>query len=381
MQVGRYRQQQTVAAALAAAAYANPYGATQRAFQIGKAIYKAMPSTKRKSAPKANRSKKRTKRTSKAPGGAGKLRQRKPYSRRVAYRKARKCRTMGRRKLSRKVCRLETRVKNLTFAENASLGTFTHRIIKPMTSAITDAKSQNYGVTSVFGHDMNMFNDSIQHLKYYDPSTPGTLTIADGKTGTYDRRFLFKSVYVSITCRNNYQSDCLLKVYLLTPKQSSSIAPLTAWQSGVTANGDTSIISYLQIGQYPNDYSDFKDVWTAKLHCKATLSAGQSMTCSHGFKNVEYDPTAFTTHTAQYQSKYKNFMFLVVVEGTMGHTTTATGHLRAGVDITRNTTRVVQYDAGVNISFQKVENDLGDMTTAAVQSLKPVADNIPYSAT
>lgn len=381
MQVGRHRVHPGVVAGLAAAASSNPFGAARAAYNVGKEIYKAMPSTKRKPSSYRSRTRKRVKKTTKAPGGAGSLRQRKPYSRRVAFRRSRRCSTMGRRKLSRKVCSLEKRVRGLTFSENASLGTFTHRIIKPLASAITDAKSQNYGVTSIFGHDMNMFNDSIQHLKYYDPSTPGTLTIADGKTGTYDRRFLFKSVHVSITCRNNYQSDCLLKVYLLTPKQSSSIAPLTAWQSGVTANGDTSLTSYLQIGQYPNDYSDFKDVWNAKLHCKATLSAGQSMTCSHGFKDVEYDPTAFASHSAQYQSKYKNFMFLVVVQGTTGHTSTATGILQAGVDITRYTTRVIQYDAGVNHSYQKVENDLGDMTTGSVQSLKPTADNIPYSST
>lgn len=391
MQVGNYRRQQTVGAALLAAAQGNPYGAARTAYQIGKSIYKAMPS-KRKSAPKANRSRKRTKKTSKAPGGAGSLRQRKPYSRRVSFRKARKCRTMGRRKLSRKVCHLEKRVQNLTFAENASLGTFTHRKIRPGgyshgTGATnygitTGGDGKTYGVSLVEGLVMDDFNDSVQYLKYYNPATPGTLTVADGKTGTYDRRYLFKSVYASIECRNNYQIDCKLKVYLLTPKQSSSVNPVTAWANGITANGDASITSYLQIGQYPNDYSDFKDVWKAKLHCKATLAPGQTMTCSHGVKNIEYDPAAYAQHTAAFQSKYKNFLFLIVVEGTVGHetATVTTGLARAGVDARVNVTRVVQYDAGVNISFQKVENGLQD-ATGAVQSHQPIPDNITFSST
>lgn len=381
MQVGRHRVHPGVVAGLAAAASSNPFGAARAAYNVGKEIYKAMPSTKRKPSSYKSRSRKRTKKTSKAPGGAGSLRQRRPYSRRVAFRKARKCRTLGRRKLSRKVCHLEKRVKNLTFAENASLGTFTHRLISGATKCITSTDGKQYGVAAIEGLYMPNFNESVQYLKYYNPATPGTLTVADGKTGTYDRRFLFKNIYASLTLRNNYQTDCKIKVYLCTPKQSSSIDLQVAWQNGVDANGDSSITSYLQTGQFPNDYSDFKDVWTAKLHCKAALAPGQTMKCSHGVKDIEYDPTAYATHTASFQSKYKNFFFLLLVEGTLGHNATNSGVQQAGVDWHLTRTRVVQYDAGVNISFQKVDNDLVSITTGGVQSHQPIPDNVPYSST
>lgn len=382
MQVGAARaHQQGIVAGLAAAAQGNPFGAARAAYTVGKQIYNAMPSSKRKKAP-SSRSRKRVRKTTKAPGGGGSLRQRKPYSRRVAYRKSRKCRTMGRRKLSKKVCHLESAIKGLKFSENASLGTFIHRNMGVHGPVLCNAASTRYGVAVVEGLVMADFNDSIQYLKYYDPATPGTLTVADGKTGTYDRRFLFKSAHCSIQARNNYQTDIKLKVYLCTPKQSSTIGVTTAWQNGVTANQDTSFTSYLDYGQYPNDYSDFKDTWTAKLHCKATLTPGQTMTCSHGVKNIEYDPTAFASHNAAYQSKYKNFKFLVVVEGTLGHNSTAAnGLIRGGVDLLSNRVRIVNYDAGVNVKFIKVENGTADQTTGAVQSAKPVADNIGYSQT
>ena len=381
MQVGNYRRQQTVGAAFLAAAQGNPFGAARTAYQVGKSLYRAMPKRKGPSQASNKSRKRRTKKTSKAPGGAGSLRQRKPYSRKVAYRKARKCRTMGRRKLSKKVCRMEASIKSLKFAENASLGTFTHRKIENQGSVTTLATGQDQGTLALFGHVMSDFNESIQYLQYYDPSTPGTLIVADGKTGTYDRRFLFKSVFCSVVLRNNYQTDCNVRVYLCTPKQSSSIAPLTAWRNGIAANPDTTITSDRTLGQYPNDYSDFKDVWTAKLHCKASLSAGQTMTCSHGIKDVEFDPTAFATHTASFQQKYKNFAFIIVVNGTVAHTATTTGLAQCGVDVMLKTTRVIQYDAGVNISFQRVDNTLGDQTTGSVQSLKPTADNLPFSST
>ena len=269
---------------------------------------------------------------------------------------------MGRRKLSKKVCRMEASIRNLKFAENASLGTFTHRKIEGQGSVITAADGKSQGTLALYGHVMSDFNESIQYLQYYNPATPGTLTTADGKTGTFDRRFLFKSIYSAITLRNNYQTDVKVKVYLCYPKQSSSIAPLAAWQNGIDANPDSSITATTSLGQYPNDYSDFKDVWSAKLHCKASLSAGQSIICSHSVKDIEYDPTAYASHTATFQSKYKNFVFVVVIEGTMSHTATTTGLARCGVDAIQHTTRVIQYDAGVNVTFQRVDNSLGDQT-------------------
>ncbi len=376
MQVGRVRRG-SIVAALGAAAYNNPYGAATRAYQVGKRIYDSMP--KRKSAskkPKMPKRKRTKKPTRKAAGGAGSLRQ----GRRRRYPARGKCRTLGRRKLNKKVCRNAHAIKRLTYSENASLGTFTHRKIEDF-GTITAAATGAQGVSAVYGHVMDDFNESVAYLQYYDPATPGTLVTADGKTGTFDRRFLFKSVYCSLVIRNNYQTDCHIKVYLITPKGASSIAPLTAWGNGITANPDSTITATTTIGQYPNDYSDFKDVWTAKLHCKAALSAGQTMTCSHGFRNVEYDPTAYASHSASFQQKYKNFGFIIIVTGTIAHTATTTGFAAAGVDAIMRTTRVITYDAGANISFHRMDNSLGDQTTASVQSTKPVADNIPYSTT
>lgn len=323
---------------------------------------------------------KRGRLTRKAPGGAGSYRQSTYRKRRKVYRKKAKARRVkGPRKLTQTVNRLSKQVKNLQYAENASLGDFTHRHLYT-TSSITSVDGKSYGVAYTDGLSMAHMASTAALLKYYNPATPGTLTTANFETGTYDRRLLFKSCYSAMECRNNYQTDVKIKVYLCFPKQSSSISPTTAWQNGINANGDASLTDYKQIGQYPNDYSDFKDVWSAKLHCQATLSPGQTMTCSHSSKNIEFDPTAYDQHTASYQSKYKNFSWMIVTEGTIGHVGTTIGLGQAGVDIKMMRIRRVQYDAGVNLKYSYVQNDLGTSTTSTVQSHQPVSDNIAYSA-
>ncbi len=380
MQVGGYLPQRGLATALGAAAYGNPAATLRAAYQVGKYAYKEykkMPKRKTTRTSKPRKNKKRQ-RTTKAPGAAGSLRQR----RGKLYRKRRKCRTMSRRKLSTKVCKLSHSIRPLYRLANASTGTFVHRKIDALGPCLTGTDGKTCGVTLGIGLDMKQFGDTGQYLKYYNPATPQTLTVASVESGTFDRRFLFTSIYSGVECTNNYQSNCKLKVYLCIPKQSGSLSPLTAWADGVDSNGDTSITDYKQIGQYPNDYSDTRDLWTIKLKCKASLAPGQSMSCHHAVKNVEYDPTAYTEHTALYQSKYKNFMWMFVVEGTTAHTpatpATAIGLQPAGVDIKRVQKRTVKYDAGVNIKFIKVENSLAT-GAASVASHQPIPDNVTFA--
>lgn len=331
-----------------------------------------------------SRYRKRGRYQTKAPGGAGSYRQGSYKKRRkAAYKKAKARRPKSRYKLTRTVNRLSKQVKNLQYAENASLGTFIHRVLFSV-GAITSVDGKQYGVYELAGLRMAEFKDSVQYLKYYNPATPGTLTTADFETGTYDRRVLFKSVYFGMTARNNYQTDCLVRVYLCTPVQSSSIDVEAAWDDGVTANSDSTVTSRLQVGQFPTDYADFKNLWKAKLHCKATLSPGQSLSCSHSVKNIEFDPTALDNHAASYQSKYKNFQFLVVVEGVISHdsvTTSTRGLAQAGVDVHAKRVSTIQYDAGVNIKFARLDNNNGTMLSTAVQSHQPVPDNVGYSTT
>lgn len=295
--------------------------------------------------------------------------------------KNRKCANMKGKKLRKEVCKIANAVKDLRLAENASLGNFTHKTLFA-NPALTSAAGNNYGVFTGIALDMSIFQESCQYLKYYNPSTPGTLTVADFETGTFDRRVLFKSVYFSMTARNNYQTDAKVRIYLCTPKQSSSISPTTAWQNGIDSNGDASLTSYLQVGQFPMEYTDFRDTWTAKLHASATLAPGQSLSASHSVQNVEFDPSAYDQHTALYQAKYKNFLLMAVVEGTVAHDSAVAGEqglCQAGVDIAMTRVSKVQYDAGINTKFIKVSNNYDTFTNGAVQSHQPTPDNIGYS--
>lgn len=299
--------------------------------------------------------------------------------RKIQERRRAKCRKMKGYALKNKVCSLENQIKDLKLTENASLGTFTHKVLYSE-HFTTSANGKQYGVVTGVGFDMPRFADTVQYLKYYNPATPGTLTTADFESGTFDRRILFKSLYFGGTFRNNYQTDVKLRVYLVKPKQSSSISPTTAWQNGIDSNGDASLTTYLQIGQYPSEFSDFKDTWSSKMLSNTVLSPGQSVKVSHTENNVEFDPSAYDQHNATYQSKYKNFHILAFVEGTLGHDASLStdGLCRGGCDVVWLRKAVVQYAAGVNIEFIKVENNMDDMTTP-VQSHQPTPDNIAYS--
>lgn len=326
---------------------------------------------------KAYRRPAKRKKMSKAPGGAGTLRTRKPISKRRWLARKRKCRPMRAKKLTKKVCRIEKSIRELKLAENASLGTF---VLKTWyTSALKPAQAAQANYVAI-GCDMGRFTDACQYLKYYNPATPGTLTTANFETGTYSRTVLFKSMYFSMEMRNNYQTDCKIRIYLCTPKGDHSISPSAAWTNGVTAASTATGAN--ELGQYPTEYEEFNALWAAKVHCKATLSPGQSVTCSHTVRNVEFDPVVFDSKSDTYQRKYKNFMFLAVAEGTLAHDTAAVaeqGIAPAGLDILMKRVTTVQYDAGVNIKYFRIENNTDTFTNGAVQSHQPLPDNVGYS--
>lgn len=280
------------------------------------------------------------------------------------------------KKLVQKVCTMENQIKSLKMSENASLGQCTYRLLDSSRrlSNVNEQESSFFSPNSI-----NNIETAIQNLKYFDPSAPGTLVTAAFGSGTYQRNVLLKSISQSLEIRNNYQSDCKLKVYLCTCKDDTSISPLNAWQSAYGDGGNAT--NENQLNQYPTDYDLVNDLWKLKVVINTALSPGQSVTCSHSVKNIEYDPATTDTHPDSYQKEYKAFGFLVVLHGTVSHDTAVSeqGIAQAGVDIIRKSTTVVSYDAGINIKYVQLDEDLDTFTNGAVQSHQPIPDNIGYS--
>jgi len=280
-------------------------------------------------------------------------------------------------KAGKEIHQIKKAIKELKYSENASLGKLTYRK-HDVYRALSTQNSQQVFIAN--GSTLTLMESALANLKFFNPSNPGTLITANGATGTYQRKYLFKSMTSKMVLRNNYQTDCSFKVYLCTPKDDTNQSPSDAWTAGIADNGNIAAISTLN--QYPSDTDIFKDLWHTKVKGSYDLSPGQSVSISHSVGNVEYDPATADTHSLEYQKDFKNFVWMVVLTGTLSHDSSLDeqGISPAGLDIERKNTYVVSYDAGVNISFIYLDQSLDTPTNGFVQSHQPVPDNVSYSA-
>lgn len=274
--------------------------------------------------------------------------------------------------------RIKSDIKSLKQSEHASLGQLTQRnLYSARLLCINNA--QNI-LTASNPLTATGIENVLANMKFFDPANPSVLVTGSGAVGTYQRNVLLKTVSSKMLLRNNYQTDVDVKVYLAKVKDDTNLTVTTAWTNSVTDGSN--LTAATQLGQYPTDYNQVKDLYSLSVLCKASLSPGQSITCSHSEKDIEYDSATVDSHNLEYQREYKSFQFLVVITGALGHDTSINqqAHLQAGVDIEVKDTFVVKYNAGVNISYTHVVNNMDTaFTNAGVQSHQPIPDNIGYS--
>lgn len=223
---------------------------------------------------------------------------------------------------------------------------------------------------------------SVANLRYYDPSAPATLTTANASTGSYSRQVHFKNIYSRMDVMNNYQIPCKVKIYLVKPKGDTTILPLTYYENGITdqvisgGNRETA-------GIFLTDIDVFNEQYSAKVMKDVILQPGASISVSHSSGSFDYDPSLFDSHTLYYQTKFKNFHWIIRIEGLIGHDTTVStevGILQAGVDVNHYEKYEIVYDAGVNLNDIYVsDNRDTSFTNGGVVSNKPIADNQSYS--
>lgn len=297
--------------------------------------------------------------------------------RRRPKRKSKKRLVKG-KKLNRELNKMSNAIKDLKLTNDATIGTMVYR--RSNSQNITCAKNEQASLSrNVFR--LNQMQGALSNLKFFNPSTPGTLTTADLASATFQQNILFKNVSSKINIRNNYISDCEVKVYLCTVKDDTNSDPKVAWQAGIADGGNAADEN--ELNQYPSDYSLVTSLWNLKRMVKCTLSPGQTISASHNVNDIEYDPSVFDSHALDYQKEYKSFTWLVVIQGTNVHDTTdptSVGKSQCGVDIDTLESWTIQYSAGVNINYIHLANNY-DTVASPVQSHQPIPDNINYSTT
>ncbi len=269
---------------------------------------------------------------------------------------------------------LNSKVNKLIQKVKAGEATHTHRFQQAVELQVGTVNQAKY--IDLAGMKTSSVEDALATLRYYDPSNPATLVTADGDTGTYSRQFYIDNASTGIQVKNNYQIGADVRIYSCTPREDTSIDPDSAFQSGMTDQGNPSIVS-TQL--FPNDSEQFRKLWKIEKVTSKILQPGQSLFASHSIKPFSYDPSNVDTHNLSFQKQYGGQAWLVRLHGVLGHATTGStfGLCVAGVDIIYKRKLRITYDAGTSLEDYSVsELTMGACT---VESQKPLADNIAYS--
>jgi len=258
---------------------------------------------------------------------------------------------------------------------NAGMGhlTFRQRSTGRVLAAVNQQTLLNIGAVH-----LNFIESVLAQLRYYNPSSPATLVTADGTTGSYSKNFLFKSIVIKLTIRNNYQAPALVRTYTCLPKGDTNVDPATAFTAGLADVGNPT--SSLQI-VYLTDSPQFKDLWKSVKSTKNLLMPGDEIDVYYKCPQFNYDPSYADSNTDTYQSVFKSVALLIRVDGILGHDTSVDeqGFLQAGIDYSMDRVATVDYQAGADIDFIYCTDGSDSFTNGGVVSQKPVADNLPYS--
>lgn len=220
------------------------------------------------------------------------------------------------------------------------------------------------------------------NLRYYDPAVPGTLVTANASTGTFARDVFFKDFYFKLLLRNNYQVPCRVKVYLCKVKNDTNELPTATYTAAITDQVINAGVDETDYTIHLTDIERVKEVWNVDCLVDKVLEPGHEAVATHSTGAFNFDPSHADSYTNAYQQTFKGSVFVIRVEGILGHDTAAAEYtlLPAGVDILLTKKATIQYDAGVDLDDIYISDTLAQsFTNGGVCSLKPVADNIAYS--
>lgn len=272
------------------------------------------------------------------------------------------------KKRSRKTS-MKKQIRDLQRDVNQDLATHTHK--KSFIQFITcNENSAGYGTLE--GWNINSLETALGNFRYYNPAIPGTLTTADGSTGTYSRKFHFTSLYSKVELRSASRVPVKVSAYLLTPKQDTGIEPHTAMTGGLTDQANPSNTSILI---NPSDSEEFNSLWSIRMCKKFVLGPEGTRTLKWSSRDVTYDPSKTDAHNLKYQKQFKNCVWYFRIQGTTSYDLTqASGQVGTNygaVAIHGYTKLVCKYDAGTSLNDITVDTSgLSTFTNYATQFMR-----------
>lgn len=209
---------------------------------------------------------------------------------------------------------------------------------------------------------------ALAEMRFFNPAAPATFIQASIATGTNYKQSLVQYFTKFVAC-NNYAIPCKIRVYLVIPKKDTSLPPELAITNGFLDIGGISNTDPLS---YPTDSILFKDLWKIEKSVSKVLQPGECIKMTHSSKNFEYDPSFVDAHGLIFQAKLGAHVYLVKLEGVVGHDTVITTEhatSQSGIDVRIDQTIKVTYDAGIDLVYHVNATDATGITNECIVSL------------
>lgn len=233
-------------------------------------------------------------------------------------------------------------------------------------------------------HEVSMLNVTICNqivdaTPYYDSSTNAMTTKNLAAASQFSLKMHFAFVQTSMTAKNNYEIPVICQIYVVIPRSDTGILPMTMVHDGLTDLGVTGTPS--QVMTYPSDSHIFRENWKIVRYKKAELKPGDSLYCSYRPKPFVFDPSSVDTHTIEFQKHLGAHVFILRIEGTLGHDDAAGyGRTAGGVDWENNRKVVLKYDGGLEFERMTVlDTSEALSTTTGVASVMPASEQQAFT--
>lgn len=240
------------------------------------------------------------------------------------------------------------------------------------------------GVDFYVSLDLNQVKNSVNNLKYYDPSAPGSLITANGNTGDYQRDFLITRASSELNLQNQGYVPQTVRVYECRPRLDTQLDPVQCWADGLAdqQHGTLPLDTVAQPLTRPSDVVFFNTMWSTSNFKEVRLLPGQKHTFTTSHKPFTFDPSFTDIHSTLYQRKYQAMGWMVVLVGDVAFDSTLVSVSEsntANLLVSRTEVLEVQYDAGVNVQTLEYNQTSSNSGLTAFNTARPTVNRVAAS--
>lgn len=245
---------------------------------------------------------------------------------------------------------VEKQIKKLNSKTNSAVSTHTARFARDLQIDETGPGfTPSMITTQIPGLDKNQIEGALANIPFYNEELATWVENGNPSSSAKSVQIKVKFMRLKLLLKNNFQSTCYIRLYLVKPKKPTDIGPHTAFTNGIAdaytnSTGDVnSVLSHI------TDSQDFNQLYKIVATHKERLGPGESKTiCSPSkFKPFLYNPADRDAVTENYD--VDDLLWVIQTHGEWSHGSTTTSNLgwgEYGIDIARLDTLVFEYNSG-----------------------------------